>query len=369
MRRILVLLALVLLTAPAAAQPEPARPNLPRGADANDWEAYFDLGVRLFRERPQHAAAAFYWASRIDPTRAEPMLGRWASFYAADQGRWIGWVQDREQTVQDPLVLKTDSLLYRAYARNPFVHRGLVVTLYDMLPGRWKMEPALRAWFDYGRGEFAEAARGFAAVWRDNPSRNYWALHDLALSHAGAGQFDSASVALQRLLEALRADDQVRVVYFYESKAMHEYALGMLANARRDAQGAKAAFERALEEDFSTYPAHVMLARITQRRSEAVEHLRQAVDIAPDEGYLRYEYANALATSGRQADAIEQLQHAIRLEPHYADPYYRLATLHDVAGHPELAVPAYRAYLQRAPRKQAELVERVRARLAAIGGS
>jgi hypothetical protein len=92
MRKPLIRIAVVVATAVSStlahAQREPARPELPRGADANDWEAYFDLGERHFWYRPAQAAAAFYWASRLDPTRAEPLFARWAAFYAANQGTW-----------------------------------------------------------------------------------------------------------------------------------------------------------------------------------------------------------------------------------------------------------------------------------------
>jgi hypothetical protein len=70
----------LLLTAldpvPLTAQHEPPRPQLPRGADPNDWEAYFDLGDARFQRAPREAAAAFYWASRLDPTRSEPLFAR-----------------------------------------------------------------------------------------------------------------------------------------------------------------------------------------------------------------------------------------------------------------------------------------------------
>ena len=46
--RIAMVLAAVVLPPMATAQGEPARPNLSRGADPNDWEAYFEHGERLF---------------------------------------------------------------------------------------------------------------------------------------------------------------------------------------------------------------------------------------------------------------------------------------------------------------------------------
>lgn len=65
---------------------QPPRPSVSRGADPTDWEAYFEIGDRDFKRSPQQAQAAFYWASRLDPTRAEPLFARWASYYGNDIG-------------------------------------------------------------------------------------------------------------------------------------------------------------------------------------------------------------------------------------------------------------------------------------------
>ena len=46
--------------------PEVARPK-GAVADTNDAQAWFDYGVRRFEIDPDAAAAAFYWAARINP--------------------------------------------------------------------------------------------------------------------------------------------------------------------------------------------------------------------------------------------------------------------------------------------------------------
>jgi hypothetical protein len=91
MRRVLALVAAALVALPAAAQswgPMPPRPNLPRGADPNDWEAYFDLAVSLEPRAADRAEAAFTWAARLDPSRSEPMYALWAAFHFRDIGRF-----------------------------------------------------------------------------------------------------------------------------------------------------------------------------------------------------------------------------------------------------------------------------------------
>src|SRR3712207_3759860 len=107
MRRTLVALALAAsaFAAPLAAQP--AGLDLGR-ADPKDWESYFALGDRLFQRQPRQALAAFEWASRLDPTRAEPLLGRWAAFYALDQGSWIAYLERDEEILRRPQVIRND---------------------------------------------------------------------------------------------------------------------------------------------------------------------------------------------------------------------------------------------------------------------
>src|ERR1041384_1762718 len=73
--RSLIVLALACWPAVMPAQAEPHRPALRAAADTNDWEACFDAGVAKLRREPAEAEAAFYWASRPPPPRAEPLSG------------------------------------------------------------------------------------------------------------------------------------------------------------------------------------------------------------------------------------------------------------------------------------------------------
>jgi hypothetical protein len=90
----LALAAVLAIPSILASQGAPQRPGLPRGADPNDWEAYFELGDRMFQRDPRVSIAAFYWASRLDPARAEPLFGRWAAYYGNDEGSWVGYLQE-----------------------------------------------------------------------------------------------------------------------------------------------------------------------------------------------------------------------------------------------------------------------------------
>jgi tetratricopeptide (TPR) repeat protein len=349
-----------LLAVPALAQ-EPPRPPLPRNADPNDWEAYFDYGDANFKDHPRQAAAAFYWAGRLDPSRAEPLFARWAGFFAVDQGLWIEYLQENERIVNRADVIANDSLLLRAYRRNPFVHRGLESALYSMLGRRLRWSGANTAFMDYGQGKFDDAARGFGQIVRRNPGRNVRFRYWRALSFVGAGEADSAAVELSALLEVMRMVEEHEVGYYYESKALFEYALGLLHDARGRVPQAREAYERALVEDLSMYPARAALARqaLRERRAgDAIEHLAQVVEIAPDDPMMHMEYANALMAGNRRDLAIAEYRRVIELEPYYADPYLRLGVALQNSGDRAGAIAAYRAYLERAPRKQAQDIRR-----------
>jgi tetratricopeptide (TPR) repeat protein len=371
--RAALLAALVLGAFPAAAQPEPepARPSLPRGADPNDWEAYFEEGERRFTERANRSVAAFYWASRLDPTRAEPLFARLAAFFGRDQGSWTAYLNDDPRVLRRPEVIRNDSLLSRAFDRNPFVHRGLEVALYTMLGRRLRRDAATPAFIDYAEGDFQRAADLFGRVVRSNPERNVRLRHWRALSLLGAGDLDGAAAEIEELLSELRRNEEERVAPYYESKSMYEHALGMLEEARGRPAAARRAFEQALVEDFASVPARAALARMAlreRRAAEAVRHLAEAVEIAPHDGVMHFEHAVALAAAGRGEEAREALRRAIDLEPHWAAPYLQLGTMLDGAGDVAGAAAAYRMYLDRAPRSQLADITRVRARLAALGG-
>jgi tetratricopeptide (TPR) repeat protein len=252
-------------------------------------------------------------------------------------------------------VIANDSLLMRAYARNPFVHRGVEVALYNRLGRRLRWDGPMDAFLAYGRGEFPRAAQRFGEVVRSRPGRNVRFRHYRALSFVGAGQMDSAAVEIEALLETLRRIDAVRVAA-YESKGMWEYALGRIyeAQGRRDA--AREAFRRALVEDLALYPAHAALARLgVQARNvdEALGHAATAVEAAPHDPVMHYEHGSALTAAGQHEAAAAAFRRVTELEPYWAAPYLRLGAAHDDLGAREPALAAYRAYLERAPRRQA----------------
>ncbi len=364
--RALPSLALLLAAAPLAAQ---APPDLPRNADPMDWESYFAMGDRLFQRNPRQAMAAFEWASRLDPTRAEPLLARWATFYALDQGSWIAYLSRDREIINRPQVIRNDSLYQWAYLRNPFVHRGLEAALFAMLGNRLMWQDATGAFMNYGEGDFRDAAQQFGRLIRGNPEGTLRLRHYRALSWVGAGQVDSAIVEIRSLLAALRERDEQRVTYFYEDKATWEYALGLLYESHGDRAEARLAFQRSLEENLTWFPARIGLARLSVQEgnpAEAVEHLDQAAELAPRDAVVRFEHGNALYAAGRMDEAAAEYRVAMDLEPFWADVPLRLGLTLDNLGQPQRALAMYRLYLERAPRRQAQTIDRVRQRVAAI---
>ena len=87
---ILASAGLLTLSLSLAAQNVPARPPLD-GADTNHAAAYYQYGLSVLAQDPFKAADAFYWASRIDPTWAQPLYaGRIAYLMGADDHFVIG---------------------------------------------------------------------------------------------------------------------------------------------------------------------------------------------------------------------------------------------------------------------------------------
>lgn len=354
------LLALLLaLAVPAAAQPGdmPARPQLPRGADPNDWESYFDLGVSLEPRMPGRAEAAFNWAARLDPSRAEPLFALWAATHFRDINRFERYLDEEERVLAHPAVVRADSLRWRAFLRNPFVHRGLEALLYDQLGGRFRTDAGTRAWLSYAAGDLPRAADEFSRIAHRRTRYRFWA----ALSNVAAGRLPVGAAHLDTLLKQARAEEDTRLIRADESKEMYEYAAALLHRARRNPAGARTALERALVENAAFYPARVQLAEMALsagRNGAAVEEMAQALEMAPDDGYTRFRYGVALLAAGRASDAAEAFVRAAELEPHYAEIDLHLGAALAQAGDSAGAAAAYRRFIERAPRRDRALVDR-----------
>ena len=369
----LALLAALAIPGPAAGQRPagmPPRPKLKAPADTNDWEPYYDLGASLLvKRRAQEADAAFQWAARLDPGRAEPLYGRWVSHWVDHISEWGRYLREDEAVRGAPATIRVDSLRLRAFLRNPFVHQGLVLVAYDMLPGAFSDDLASRAWVAYANADLRRASALMGTLIEKDPARYHSIRFVRASAFVNQGQYDSATVQIGVLLATQRVLERSNRLRTYESQEFLEYALARLMLARRNRAGAKEALQRAVADNLGYAPAHALLAEIALAENDtaaAVRAYAQAVDIDGGDAVTRAGYGTALLAARRPREAAEQLQIATELEPFYAEPYLKLGTALDQAGEPEAAASAYERYLARAPRRDAGSIDWVRKRLAAL---
>jgi tetratricopeptide (TPR) repeat protein len=345
----LALFALLLAFQGVRAQSSPEAPELPRGADRNDWNAYFDLGVRKLRKDTPAAQAAFAYASAVDPRRAEPLFASWIAYWAEDSRHFAKYLDGDEKVLADPEVKHVDSLRMLALRRNPFVHQGLTMLLYDLLPGRWPDDEFTRGWIAYGNGKLGIALELFGRAVDRDPAKFGYLRFERASAFVNTNQLDSAAAQLNALLAQLRAQDEKKVGSGYESKEMLEYAIGLLHRQAGRAAAAQLAFGRALVENPGFVPAHVMLGDIAaQRQDTAVSLLESAmaIEIDPADVMARLGYGRALLSANRPADAAVQFRKAVALGPLYGVAYLRLGTALEAAGDKPGSRGAYEASLK-----------------------
>jgi tetratricopeptide (TPR) repeat protein len=373
----LLALGLVSLPSSVAAQSggaAPRRPALEAGADTNDWEAYYRFGLGLARLRPDRAAAAFYWASRLAPERAEPLYALWVETWLERRSLFLDYMNGHG--ADGPEARVVDSIQTLALMRDPFVHQGLYRVLHsaknDAEAGagawRWSASPEVVGWLDYTEGKFDRAASAFARAIRKEPER--LDLH-VFRARALAGQLlvDSAAAELAWVIDAMRAADRKRLVYVYDSKAIFEYSLGTLHARRKDYAAARAAFARAVEEDASFYAAHAEMAKLSLFQGDTAEAVREfeaALAVNPSDPVVAYDFGVVLLTAKRAPEAAAQLSRSVALAPDYAAARFNLAIALEAVGRIDDAIEQYAAFAVRAPRALAPQAESALDRIVAL---
>lgn len=335
---------------PSSTGGEPIRPPVAEGADPNDWEAYFDRGVQLFREAPAEAGPYFYWASRLDPSRAEPLFARWANFLFRARNEDIYAIVRRDYSVfERPDFAKADSLRVRALMRNPFVHRGLESLAYDRLPGDFRGGRDVRAWIAYTEGKFKQAVEMHTRTIERGGPDAVWNRFDRSLASVAAGDLPSGLADLQELVAELRRREEAQALLeFYVSKEHLLYMIGLVHNQMGDRVASRDAFGEALLEDASFAYGYVGLAaldRAARRHADAAGEFSQAVALAGDDGYLHYLHAEVLFDLRRYAAAASALEQAIALEPWYALPHYLMGRVRERQGREDDAYPHYERFV------------------------
>ena len=378
MRRLLAAVALALTVGtPLAAQrlgPPAQRPRLRDGADTNDAQAYFNAGLTAFNKHAEEAAAAFYWAARINPAWGEALYARRAALLMMDPQMLKGVMEGNRRTLESSEMRRLDSLQFRALMLSPFLYRRLdrpLFTAYfrksilydnggdlsadlDYAIEKYLRDSGagMRAYLAYGDGDFpwalklyahaASSAKDKAAVWLNRAS-----------IFGILGNADSAVVQYQLALDELRKKDKKDLVIFYNSKALAEYSIAVLQEGAGNSAAARDSYGRALQEDLAYYPAHMrlgLLALGVRDTATALSELALAAQIAPDEPHVRYLQGYALIGARHYDEAAAELRRAIALEPFYALPYLSLGRVLEQLKKGEEALAAYEQFLDRSSR-------------------
>lgn len=344
----------------------PKRPELPAAADTNDWEAYYDAGVDWLNNRDHaNAEAAFYWSSRLNPRRAEPLYARYATAWARDVQRFTRYLSTDPRKPLPAEFQRIDSLRARAVVRNPLVFQSLIMAAFQELPGRWREDAMTHAWIAYGTLDFNMALASFEHAAERDHKLFAEVRYMRANTFVAMRELDSATSELTQLLDTLRHREEVETQRMFESKAFVYYAIGLLQAGRRNYPDARAAFQSALVEDLSFYPAHLALGQFAPDHATALRELEQAVAGGGSDAIAHLDYGTELLHAGRASDAATELQAAVTLEPYYADPYYELGEARLAQADSAAAIEAFRNYTARAPAK-AQNLGIARQRLAAL---
>jgi len=386
MSRIIALSARIvvacILAVPCAASLGAQRlgPEVPRPkgavADTNDAQAWFDYGVRRFENDPEAAAAAFYWAARLNPGSADAWYARRAALLMTDEGLRRTFVNGGRHARDSKQLRALDSLYLRALNLNPLLYRRFDKRLLishitretlreaqrsgsDVSPGEvdyvittWlqRAGPEFRAWVAYGDGKFDEALRLYASAEKATKFKAGVRIERGRILGM-RGEVDSAVAQFRLALTEMRSRDTKDLVYFYDSKALFEHTIGILLEQQSDYAGARDAYGKALQEDLAFYPAHERLGLLAlgmHDTTTALSELDLAVQIAGDEPFLRYLYGWALGAAGKYQESSEQLKKAVELEPYFALPHVTLGQVYEQLHDGKSAKAAYTAYLARA---------------------
>lgn len=365
---------------PLAAQrlgPEADRPKLESGADTNDASAYLAHAARTLEYTPDEAAAAFYWAARLDPSSADALYGRRIALLmrkATTLKSYMGGSRKARSSKEFKMI---DSLQLRALRLNPLFYRRfdrtMIMAYYrnllridagSMSPGevdQYIMQEldrrpvSTRAWLAYSNGRMDQALILYTdAIRRANKSASL--RMDRARVYATQGQVVPAIEDFQAALALLKAQDDKEDddVIFYDSKALVEHSIGLLWQLKGDPDSARAAYGRATIEDLSYFPAHVALGILSLAQGDsatAVMELGLAAGLATDDPYVHHLHGSVLLAMSQFTDAVDPLRKAIALEPFYAAPHLSLAQALERTDDAAGAKAEYERYLTLASRR------------------
>jgi Tfp pilus assembly protein PilF len=307
----------------------PARPALDPQADTNDANAYHVHGISTMWSHADTAAAAFYWATRLDPWRADAYYARavalmrtlWVPAYGA-------WRPTRPLRENEVAVI--DSLNRLAYSLNPYIDRRFDYVVgppaHPMICERVR-DPVGAGVCFLQAGSFSVSLQRLNTALKKDPKQIQ--LHYVrAHAYYRLGHFDSAAVELGVLADSLGQRQEKTLTAFYVSRATIYYAQGMAYTQRDDTAAARAAYERALVEDLGFHMASIRLAGRALSSGDtttALNHMAHAVAVSPTDAPLRMYYGIILSARNQSDEARDQFLKAIEINPDFAQPYMHLA--------------------------------------------
>ncbi len=371
---------------------EPARPAMYAGADTNDAQAYYDFGLAQLEKDPMLADAGFYWAARLNPTRADAFYARRVAQLLTNSERLARYWRGDRSTLRSDDIRRIDSLYLQALMLNPFFYEGLERRLQDAVIAHIARqesnayggtagaveysiqrylsqasygEKAFRAYSD---GRFSEALELYARAIKEPRTRYYNRMMRGRLFFQ-LDQPDSALNELTLAVEDMRKKDKKDLIYVYQSKALLEHAIGMAHERLGEREKAKEAYARALQEDLAYVGAHVRLAYLalnTRDSVAAVSEFALATQLRPDDAGLRYQYGFILLETGKLDEAEEHLRESRRLNPVYALPAFALGHVYERQGRKAEARSAYQAFLGLVSRQDPRRADAT-ARIQALG--
>ncbi|MCC7003830.1 MAG: tetratricopeptide repeat protein [Gemmatimonadaceae bacterium] len=399
MRSVRVLLFLFVgcvIAVPAGAQrmgEVAKRPKLPAGADSNDASAYLALGQRSIDESAETAAAAFYWAGRLDPSSPDALYGRRMALIMRQTALLKMYYEGGRRARENKDLRMLDSMYFRAIKIDPFLferygrsallayaRQGAGLNFGSMSQteiNAWfsdevnSMSPLARARMYAAQGRFEQAVLEYD-ISNEKLKSPYIRMEKataLAIQSLNKPALDELKVAIEELRKE-DADKKEQVV-FYNSKASVEHRIGILYDRLGQADSAKAAFGRAMAEDLAFFAAHIELGKMALKAKDnatAVSELGLAAELATDEPYVQFLYGSTLVATGAHADAIAPLKKAIELEPVYAAPHFALGQALEKTGDVAGAKSEYTMFLAMAPRRDQNRAIATQ-RLGALGGS
>ena len=340
----------------------PNRPRLPFPADTNSADSYETWGRQKIAYFPDSAAAAFYWASRLDPWRPAPYYERGIALVLTHAERpkvaadMLPWPVTKDLSAAE--IALVDSLNELAMLRDPFMERSLDGFLSGSPPlytvSRMR-DLVQRGFWEFAIGAYDSAVVHLGKALAKKPE--YVGMRTVrAVAFYYLNQFDSTAAELETLLSRRAARERKATVVFYRSKAMMHYALAIALVQKGDPR-AREHFEAAIVEDLSFYMARVRLAGIALQRGDtaaALVSLAQAVELKTDDAALQYFYGVLLRNRDR-VTARKALERAVELAPEFAPPHLQLALLADVRGDTAAAIAAYERFIALSPRSEPEI--------------